>query len=105
MALKKIDMKIKLKSYDYELLDRSAKEIVKAARRAGSNVSGPIPLPTKQTIYTVNRASNIDKKSREQFDIKIHKRLVLVSKSTAQTMDSLTKLDLPAGVDVEIITN
>ncbi len=105
MALKKIDMKIKLKSYDYELLDRSAKEIVKAARRSGSNVSGPIPLPTKQTIYTVNRASNIDKKSREQFDIKIHKRLVLVSKSTAQTMDSLTKLDLPAGVDVEIITN
>ncbi len=105
MALKKIDMKIKLKSYDYELLDRSAKEIVKAARRAGSDVSGPIPLPTKQTIYTVNRASNIDKKSREQFDIKIHKRLVLVSKSTAQTMDSLTKLDLPAGVDVEIITN
>ncbi len=105
MALKKFDMKIKLKSYDYALLDQSAKEIVKAARRAGSDVSGPVPLPTKQSIYTVNRASNIDKKSREQFELRVHKRLILVSKSTAQTMDSLTKLDLPAGVDVEIIAN
>lgn len=104
MAKNKLDMKIKLKSYDYAILDQSAKEIVKAAKRSGAEVSGPIPLPTKQTIYTVNRASNVDKKSREQFDIKTHKRLIFISKSTPQTMDALTKLDLPAGVDVKIIT-
>ncbi|MDY6787728.1 MAG: 30S ribosomal protein S10 [candidate division WOR-3 bacterium] len=105
MARKNYDLKIKLKSYDYALLDQSAREIVKSVRRAGSEVSGPIPLPTKQSIYTVNRATNVNKKSREQFELRIHKRLILVTKSTQQTMDSLTKLDLPAGVDVKIIAN
>ncbi|MFO8062300.1 MAG: 30S ribosomal protein S10 [bacterium] len=105
MGRKNYDLKIKLKSYDYALLDQSAREIVKSVRRAGSEVSGPIPLPTKQSIYTVNRATNVNKKSREQFELRIHKRLILVTKSTQQTMDSLTKLDLPAGVDVKIIAN
>lgn len=105
MGRKKYDLKIKLKSYDYALLDQSAREIVKSVRRAGSEVSGPIPLPTKQSIYTVNRATNVNKKSREQFELRIHKRLIFVTKSTQQTMDSLTKLDLPAGVDVKIIAN
>jgi len=102
--MKKVDLKIKLKSYDYAILDQYAKEIVKTVRRSGSDVSGPIPLPTKQSIYTVNRSTNIDKKSREQFELRVHKRLILVSKSTPQMIDSLTKLDLPAGVDVSIIT-
>jgi len=101
---KKIDYKIKLKSYDHAILDQSAKEIVKAAKKTGAEVQGPIPLPTKKTIYTVNRASNVDKKSREQFEIRIHKRMVIVSKSTPQTQDALTRLDLAAGVDVEIKT-
>ena len=100
--MKKVDLKIKLKSYDYAILDQSAREIVKTVKRAGAEVSGPIPLPTKQTIYTVNRSTNIDKKSREQFELRVHKRLILVAKSTPQTIESLTKLDLPAGVDVFI---
>jgi len=91
-----------LKAYDHATLDRSADEIVKTAKRTGAKVSGPIPLPTKRTVYTVLRSPNIDKKSREQFEIRIHKRLIDIYDSTPQTVDALMKLDLPTGVDVEV---
>ncbi|HID94551.1 MAG TPA: 30S ribosomal protein S10 [Candidatus Latescibacteria bacterium] len=95
-------IRIKLKAYDHATLDRSADEIVKTAKRTGAKVSGPIPLPTKRTVYTVLRSPNIDKKSREQFEIRIHKRLIDIYDSTPQTVDALMKLDLPTGVDVEV---
>lgn len=104
MTSRKVDYKIKLKSYDHAILDSAAKEIAKVAKKSGADVRGPVPLPTKRSIYTVNRASNVDKKSREQFEIRIHKRMLLVSRSTQQTMDALTRLDIAAGVEVEIIT-
>jgi len=84
------------------MLDRSAEEIVKTARRTGADVSGPIPLPTKRTVYTVLRSPNIDKKSREQFEIRVHKRLIYLTNVTSKAVDALQKLDLPAGVDIEI---
>jgi small subunit ribosomal protein S10 len=95
-------IRIKLKAYDHRLLDRSAAEIVESARRTGATVVGPIPLPTKQEVYTVLRSPHVDKKSREQFQLKTHKRLLDILNPTAQTVDALKKLDLPAGVDVEI---
>ena len=95
-------IRIKLQAFDHRLLDQSALEIVETAKRTGANVLGPIPLPTKREIMTVNRASFIDKKSREQFQIKTHKRLMDIVNPTARTIDALKKLDLPAGVDVEI---
>ncbi len=95
-------IRIKLKAYDHVVLDRSADEIVRTAKRTGARVSGPIPLPTKRTVYTVLRSPHIDKKSREQFEIRVHKRLVDIYDCTPQTIDALTKLDLPAGVDLEI---
>ncbi|MFH1006762.1 MAG: 30S ribosomal protein S10 [Candidatus Latescibacterota bacterium] len=100
MADQKI--RITLKAYDYATLDRSTDEIVKTAKRSGAVVSGPVPLPTRRTVYTVLRSPFIDKKSREQFETRIHKRLVDIYDSTPQTIDALTKLDLPAGVDLEI---
>lgn len=95
-------IRIRLKAYDHVMLDRSAGEIVRAAKRTGARVLGPIPLPTKRSIYTVLRSPHVDKKSREQFETRIHKRLVDIEDTTPQTVDSLMRLDLPAGVDVEI---
>jgi len=95
-------IRIKLKAYEHSMLDRSAEEIVKTARRTGADVSGPIPLPTKRTVYTVLRSPNIDKKSREQFEIRVHKRLIYLTNVTSKAVDALQKLDLPAGVDIEI---
>jgi len=95
-------IRIKLRAYDHRLLDRSAVEIVDTAKRTGADISGPIPLPTDRELITVNRSTFIDKKSREQFQIKTHKRLVDILNPTARTIDALKKLDLPTGVDVEI---
>lgn len=95
-------IRIKLKAYEHSTLDRSAEEIVKTARRTGAEVSGPIPLPTKRTVYTVLRSPHVNKKSREQFEIRVHKRLIYITNVTAKAVDALQKLDLPAGVDIEI---
>jgi len=97
-------IRITLKSYDHATLDQSASEIVRAARRTGALTSGPVPLPTRRTIYTVLRSPHVDKKSREQFEVRVHKRLIDITRSTAQTMEALEKLDVPAGVDIEIKT-
>ncbi len=95
-------IRIKLKSFDHSVLDKSAGEIVQTARRTGAITAGPIPLPTKKSIYTVLRSPHVDKKSREQFETRVHKRLIDISQSTPQTIDALMKLELPAGVDIEI---
>jgi small subunit ribosomal protein S10 len=95
-------IRIKLKAYEHSMLDRSAEEIVKTARRTGAEVSGPIPLPTKRTVYTVLRSPHVNKKSREQFEIRVHKRLIYLTNVTTKAVDALQKLDLPAGVDIEI---
>ena len=95
-------IRIKLKSYDHRLLDQSAGEIVDTAKRTGAKVAGPIPLPTIKNRFTVNRSPHVDKKSREQFEIRTHKRLLDILEPTQDTVDALMKLDLPAGVDVEI---
>ncbi|MBI4553060.1 MAG: 30S ribosomal protein S10 [Candidatus Latescibacteria bacterium] len=95
-------IRIRLKACDHAMLDKSAREIAQAVQRAGAKVLGPIPLPTKRTIYTVLRSPFIDKKSREQFEIRVHKRLIDIYESSPQAVDALMKLDLPAGVDVEI---
>jgi small subunit ribosomal protein S10 len=96
------NIRIRLKSYDHRILDQSAKEIVETAKKTGAKILGPIPLPTRRTLFTVNRSPHVDKKSREQFEMKVHKRLIDIVDSTAKTMDSLTQLELPAGVHVEI---
>ncbi len=95
-------IRIKLKAYDHRILDQSTEEIVNTAKRTGARVCGPIPLPTKREVFTVLRSPVIDKKSREQFQIKTHKRLLDIIEPTAKTIDALRKLDLPSGVDVEI---
>ncbi len=95
-------IRIKLKAYDHRILDQSAQEIADVARRTGAKVRGPLPLPTKEKIFTVLRSTNIDKTSREQFILATHKRLLELIDPTAKTIDALRKLNLPAGVDVEI---
>jgi small subunit ribosomal protein S10 len=95
-------IRIRLKAYDHKLLDQSTNEIVDTAKRTGSRVAGPIPLPTRINRYTVLRGPHVDKKSREQFEIRTHKRLIDILEPTQQTLDALMKLDLSAGVDVEI---
>ncbi|MBI3080921.1 MAG: 30S ribosomal protein S10 [Candidatus Methylomirabilales bacterium] len=95
-------IRIRLKAYDHRILDQSIKEIVSTAQRTGARVSGPIPLPTRMSRYTVLRSPHVDKKSREQFEIRTHARLVDILQPTPQTVDALMRLDLPAGVDVEI---
>jgi small subunit ribosomal protein S10 len=95
-------IRIKLKAYDHRLLDQSTQEIVETILRTGAKVSGPVPLPTKRKIYTVLRSPHIDKKSREQFMQAVHKRVLELSQPTAKTVDALRKLNLPAGVNVEI---
>jgi small subunit ribosomal protein S10 len=95
-------IRINLRAYDYRLLDQSVKEIVETAKRTGAKVSGPVPLPTKIHKVTILRSPHVDKKSREQFEIRTHKRLIDILDPTPQTVDALMKLDLAAGVDVEI---
>ncbi|HNX91625.1 MAG TPA: 30S ribosomal protein S10 [Candidatus Omnitrophota bacterium] len=95
-------IRIKLKSFDHKLLDISMEEIVDTVKKTGAVIVGPVPLPTKREIYTVLRSPHVDKKSREQFELKTHKRLLDIVEPTAKTIDALRKLDLPAGVDVEI---
>ena len=91
-------IRVKLKAYDHRLIDKSSKEIVETAKRTGADVSGPVPLPVKINKYTVLRSPHVNKKSREQFEIRTHKRLIDILKPTSDTIDSLKKLDLPAGV-------
>ncbi|NPA95121.1 MAG: 30S ribosomal protein S10 [Thermodesulfobacteria bacterium] len=95
-------IRIRLKAYDHKQLDKSLNEIVDTARRTGARIAGPIPLPTRISRYTVLRSPHIDKKSREQFEVRTHKRLVDILEPTQQTIDALMKLELSAGVDVEI---
>jgi small subunit ribosomal protein S10 len=95
-------IRIKLKSYDHNLIDKSSDRIVKTVKQTGAVVSGPIPLPTHKTIYTVNRSPHVDKKSREQFETRVHKRLIDIFSSSQKTVDALMKIELPAGVDVEV---
>ena len=95
-------IRISLRAYDHILLDKSTEKIVRTAKNTGALVLGPIPLPTKRSIYTVNRSVHVDKKSREQFQLKVHKRILDLLNSTTKTIDALMKLDMPAGVDIEI---
>ncbi len=97
-------IRIRLKAYDHKLLDQSVGEITDTVKRTGARVAGPIPLPTKINKYTVLRGPHVDKKAREQFEIRTHKRLIDILEPTQQTLDALMKLDLSAGVDVEIKT-
>ena len=96
------NIRIRLKAFDHRVLDQSTGEIVATAKRTGAQVRGPIPLPTRIERFTVLRSPHIDKKSREQFEIRTHKRLLDIFEPTSQTVDALMKLELPAGVDVEI---
>jgi len=95
-------IRIKLKSYDHNLLDKSAEKIVKTVKSTGAVVSGPIPLPTHKRIYTVLRSPHVNKKAREQFELCVYKRLMDIYSSSSKTVDALMKLELPSGVDVEI---
>ena len=100
MAQQKI--RIRLKAYDHELVDKSARSIVETAERTGASVSGPVPLPTEKNVYCVIRSPFKDKDSREHFEIRTHKRLIDIHQPTPKTVDSLMRMDLPAGVDIEI---
>ena len=102
MALSNQNIRIRLKAFDHRVLDQSTSEIVNTARRTGAQVRGPIPMPTRIEKFTVLRSPHIDKKSREQFEIRTHKRLLDIIDPTPQTVDALMKLDLAAGVDIEI---
>lgn len=95
-------IRIRLKGYDQRLLDRSTLDIVETAKRTGATVVGPIPLPTRREVYTVLRSPNVDKKSREQFEIRTHKRLIDILNPTGNTIDALKKLNLPAGVEAKL---
>ena len=95
-------IRIRLKAYDYRVLDQSTSEIVDTAKRTGAKVAGPIPLPTQISRYTVLRSPHVDKKSREQFEVRTHKRLIYLSQPTKKTVDLLSKLNLPAGVEIKI---
>ena len=95
-------IRIKIRSYDHKLIDQSARQIVDTAKRTGATVIGPVPLPTEKTKYTVNRSTFVHKNSREQFEMRVHKRLIDVVEPGSKTIENLTKLNLPAGVDIEI---
>ena len=99
---KKQKIRIRLKAYDHKALDQSAVKIVETAKKTGARVSGPIPLPTEKNVYTILRSPHVDKDSREQFEMRTHKRLIDIIQPTNKTVDSLMRLDLPAGVDIEI---
>jgi small subunit ribosomal protein S10 len=96
------NIKIRMEAYDHEVVDKSAADIVDTAKRTGARVAGPIPLPTRVERYTVLRSPHIDKKSREQFEIRTHKRILFISEPTTKTIDAISKLNLPAGVDIRI---
>lgn len=100
MAKQKI--RIRLKAFDHTLLDQSSEKIVDTAKKTGANVSGPIPLPTEKNIFTILRSPHVNKDSREQFEMRTHKRLIDIIDPTPKTVDALMRLDLPAGVDIEI---
>jgi small subunit ribosomal protein S10 len=100
--ISKPKIRIKIRAYDHKLIDQSSQQIVETAKRTGAQVSGPIPLPTEFKKFTVNRSTFIDKNSREQFELRIHKRLIDILHPTAQIISSLSSLNLPAGVDIEI---
>ena len=102
MALQKQKIRIVLEGFDHRVLDDSTREIVNTAKRTGASVRGPVPLPTNTEKFTVNRGPHVDKKSREQFEMRTHKRLLDIVDPTPQTVDALMKLDIAAGVDVEI---
>lgn len=95
-------IRIRLKAYDHKVIDQSAKQIIDTAIRTGATISGPIPLPTRRSTYTVIRSPHVYKKSREQFEMRVHKRLIDISEPTPKTIDSLMNLSLPAGCDAEI---
>ncbi len=95
-------IRIRLKAYDYKVIDQSARQIVNTALRTGASVNGPVPLPTKRKVYTVIKSPHVFKKGREQFEMRIHKRLIDIINPTAQTIDNLTHLSLPAGCDIEM---
>ncbi len=95
-------IQIRMEAYDHEALDQSASDIIETAKRTGAIVRGPIPLPTRIERYTVLRSPHVNKKSREQFEIRTHKRLIYISEPTSQTVDSLSSLNMPAGVDIRI---
>ena len=100
MAQQKV--RIRLKAYDHRLLDASAARIVETAKRTGAQISGPVPLPTEKNIYTILRSPHVNKDSREQFEMRTHKRLIDILEPTTKTKDALMRFDLPAGVDIEI---
>ncbi|NLC76755.1 MAG: 30S ribosomal protein S10 [Clostridia bacterium] len=100
MAKQKI--RIRLKAFDHRVLDQSTQRIVETAKRTGADVSGPIPLPTEKNIFTILRSPHVNKDSREQFEMRTHKRLIDILEPTSKTVDALMRLDLPAGVDIEI---
>ena len=100
MAQQKI--RIKLRAFDHKLLDQSAERIVETAKKTGASVAGPIPLPTEKSIYTILRSPHVNKDSREQFEMRTHKRLIDILNASPKTVDSLMRLDLPTGVDIEI---
>ena len=102
VAAVKARIRIKIRAYDHKLIDQSAKQIIDTAKRTGATINGPIPLPTEKTKYTVLRSTFVHKDSREQFEMRVHKRLIDIMDPTSKTIDSLTNLNLPAGVDVEI---
>jgi small subunit ribosomal protein S10 len=95
-------IRIKIKAYDHKIIDQSAKLIVETAQRSGASIAGPVPLPTEIRKYTVNKSTFVHKDARDQYEMRIHKRLIDIMSPTPKTIDSLTNLDLPAGVDVEI---
>jgi len=95
-------IQIRMEAYDHETLDQAALDIVETAKRTGAKISGPIPLPTRVERYTVLRSPHVDKKAREQFEIRTHKRLIYISDPTSKTVDALSKLNVPAGVDIRI---
>ena len=100
--MEKQNIRIKLRAYDNKVLDQSTEEIVNTVKRTGANIKGPIPLPTKKERYTVLRSPHIDKKSREQFETRTHKRLIDILNPSSKTIDALTRLNMPAGVDISI---
>ena len=102
MAAQKEMIRIRLKAYDHQLIDQAAEKIVDTAKRSGAAVSGPIPLPTKREVITILRSPHVNKDSREQFERRTHKRLIDVIKPSTKTVEALTSLDLPAGVEIEI---
>lgn len=104
-ATSKSRVRIKIRAYDHKLLDQSSKQIVDTVRRTGAQISGPVPLPTEKNKFTVLRSTFVHKDSREQFEMRVHKRMIDILDPTPKTVDALTNLNLPAGVDVEIKMN